>query len=393
MRSHIQRIFAETEHVLVQDCKGNRRCNPIAWRKDLAELGITRLDLPDYAGGLNCDALEMINFFALFGRFSLDLRDVPGIGHFGAIKCLRGRSKKNLLEAVKEATSFAAVAITEESGGSDLHNLQTKARPSGQQYEISGSKRYISRLQEASHVVVFCQTPRGGLQSNLTAFLLDLPNQEIEIEVIPSVGIRGVSWGAAHFQKVLVDRARRLGGEGEGFRIFRQHFSYWRLMMAAAAVGSSRALVEMCVSRLKDRQAFGSPIGRFTHLQQELAVAAARVHQAWLMVEYTARKLAAGHNCYYDAAMCKAEAVEHALQVATWATHIFAAEGYEAESEVERRFRDLRGLRIADGTTEVLRGQVARGLLGDELYEMALGRHRADALHSMNLNGQLRSAS
>ncbi|ONH50881.1 hypothetical protein BLL36_23500 [Pseudomonas cedrina subsp. cedrina] len=95
---------------------------------------------------------------------------------------------------------------------------------------------------------------------------------------------------------------------------------------------------------------------------------------AWLLVQSTAQRLDRRAYCYVDAAMAKAESLEVAIAAVQWAMLVHGAEGYCADLGLEKILRDLMGLRIADGTPDVLRGQVARGLLGETLYSESLGR-------------------
>jgi len=144
--------------------------------------------------------------------------------------------------------------------------------------------------------------------------------------------------------------------------------------MAAAAIGCAREAINQTVVRLKSRRAFGGPIGRFSHLQQALATHVAQLHMAWLLVASVMERLDRKEPVRAAAAMTKAEAIEAAIAAVEWAMQVHGAAGYCAHSDLEKRLRDLLGLRIADGTTDVLRTEVARSLLGEDLYEMTLGR-------------------
>ncbi|WP_426683818.1 acyl-CoA dehydrogenase family protein [Xanthomonas translucens pv. undulosa] len=95
---------------------------------------------------------------------------------------------------------------------------------------------------------------------------------------------------------------------------------------------------------------------------------------AWLLTQNTARRIELKQYSYVDAAMAKAESVEASLAAVQWSMLVHGAYGYSAEAHLEKSLRDLLGLRIADGTTDVLRGQVARGILGEELYSLSIGR-------------------
>lgn len=214
----------------------------------------------------------------------------------------------------------------------------------------------------------------ADLDHGLTVFLLPALTDGLEIEDIPSLGLTGCSWGAITLNDVYVPRSRRVGGEGQGFSLFSEHFTYWRCAMAAAAIGAAEAALNAARQRLQTRIAFDGPIGRFTHLQQEYAKHASRVYMAWLLVQNTSTRIDRKLHSYVDAAMTKAESIEASIAAAEWAMLVHGAEGYAVNSGLGKICRDLLGLRVADGSTDVLRGQVARGLLGEQLYSQSLGR-------------------
>ncbi|MGZ5280592.1 MAG: acyl-CoA dehydrogenase family protein, partial [Pseudobdellovibrionaceae bacterium] len=167
----------------------------------------------------------------------------------------------------------------------------------------------------------------------------------------------------------------RIGGHGEGGKVFREHFLYWRLMMAAAAVGTGKGAIEQAVERMRTRDAFGGPIGRFTHLQQELAEHTAKLHMLSLLIHQAAGLL--DKQKYSEAAslvaMAKAEGVEWALKASDFAMQLFGAEGYTDLTDLGTRVADLQGLRIADGTTHVMRQEVVRQVYGQDFWNLAIG--------------------
>ncbi|WP_143169999.1 acyl-CoA dehydrogenase family protein [Pseudomonas fluorescens] len=345
--------------------------SPIVWRSTIPEL--CRLDCARTRRGIDAHgAAQMVNLFRFFGGLSLDLRDVPGLGHGRLLSLAKGQAFEAFLRDVASGESFAAICITEASGGSDLHSLQTTAVRCEGGYTLTGCKHYVARLRQANLYVVFANV--AGLDRSLSVFLVPASADGIVVHDIPALGLQGRSWGALELNQVFVPKQHRVGGEGQGFSLFSTHFSYWRCAMAAAAIGAAQATLDRCKERLQHRQAFDGPIGRFTHLQQGYAQHAARLHMAWLLVQSTALRLDKQAYCYIDAAMAKAESVEIAIAAAQWAMLIHGAEGCCVSTGLEKNLRDLLGLRIADGTPDVLRGQVARGLLGETLYSLSLGR-------------------
>jgi alkylation response protein AidB-like acyl-CoA dehydrogenase len=350
--------------------------NPIAWRRQTRGCALPGADLPERAGGCNYNARTMVDLFAQCGKHNLDLRDVPGGGHARLVTLVNTRQFDTFLRGVANADYFCAVAITEEDAGSDMHALQTTATPTRGGYFLRGKKSYIARLAQSSHAIVFAHVPRPGAEKRLTAFLVALDTDGLTQTVFDAFGLHGVSFGTLAMVKVFVPSAQRVGGEGQGFQLFTRHFTYWRTAMAAAAIGCARGALDQAMAWLHARHAFGGPIGRFSHLQQELAQHVARVHMAWLLICAVAERIDARQPAFADAAMAKAEAVEIALAAADWAMRTHGARGHTTQYDIAQRYRDLASLRIADGTTDVLRGQVARALLGEELYELSLSRER-----------------
>lgn len=348
--------------------------DPLIWRESipaLASLGYQNIN------GSNIRSLSIGNLmdaYRFFGSISLDLRDVPGLGH-GRIFQLPKQSSQFAaqLSNIASAKSFAAICITEEQGGSDLHAIKTTAERKAGGYELNGRKKFVGRLRQADIYIVFAKTT--DTSHGLSVFYIDSSHPSLAVSDDNAMGLRGVSWGQLDLENVWIPTKNRIGGEGQGFSLFSSHFSFWRCAMAAAAIGAAESALEKAKLRLHHRSAFSAPIGRFTHLQQEYAKHASRLYMAWLLVQSTARRIELKQYSYIDAAMAKAESVEAAIASTQWSMLAHGAYGYSAEANLEKTMRDLLGLRIADGTTDVLRGQVARGLLGEDLYALSIGRH------------------
>jgi alkylation response protein AidB-like acyl-CoA dehydrogenase len=222
---------------------------------------------------------------------------------------------------------------------------------------------------------VFASVKRAASNPLITVFLVPRATPGLRTTPMEPAGMASVTWGQVMLQDVRVPRANRIGGEGQGLSLFVRHFSYWRTLMAALAVGSAEAAVDQAAAWMKTRHAFGGPIGRFSHLQQALAHWVARLRMAWLLVDDVAQRIDSKRASVADGAMVKAEALEAAIAAVEWSMTVLGGAGYVVDTGLEKRYRDMRGLRIADGTTDVLRGQVARALLGERLYELSLNRN------------------
>ena len=155
--------------------------------------------------------------------------------------------------------------------------------------------------------------------------------------------------------------------------MFREHFLYWRLMQTAAAIGTAERALEMMAERLTTRYAFGGPIGRFTHLQQSMGQHTTELKMAFSLAKEAARLLDQGKLDEADLLIngLKAEGVEIALKAVDAATRAFGREGYSDLVDLGDRLRDLNGLRIADGTADVMRSDVVRQQFGSKFWKMA----------------------
>jgi alkylation response protein AidB-like acyl-CoA dehydrogenase len=367
------RIYSEVAKIL-NDNIGDDLFKPLSWRRKLTVCKVAGIDTSCLVGGLGFSNVDISEIFALFGMIDLNLRDVPGVGH---ARILTKNTEKfsGVLNGILNGTEYCGVAITEEGAGSDLHELATIALPDKDGYILNGKKCFIARIAESSYFIVFAHVIRENGYKRLTAFLVFKDQPNIVYEEMNCSGFKGVSWGKIEFRNIFIPKSMRIGGEGEGFKIFIQHFTYWRTVQSAAALGSAYAAFSQAVEHLQNRKCFGGLIGRFSHLQQELAYHISRLNMCWLLTQKIMENLDKNRFQFYEACMLKAEALEIAIKVVMWSMKVHGARGCLEDNLLEKRLRDLTALRIADGVTDVLRGQVAKSIIGSELYEFALGRN------------------
>ncbi len=167
-----------------------------------------------------------------------------------------------MLRAIARNDAYCAIAITEPDVGSDLRALATVARPVDGGYVLDGTKQHISRISECTHFIVFAAVKRAANDPLITAFLVPRNAAGLETEPMRPSGLGAVAWGRVLLRQVKVPSACRIGGEGQGHSLFRRHFCYWRTMMAALAIGSAQAAIDQTAVWVKNRNAFGGPIGR-----------------------------------------------------------------------------------------------------------------------------------
>ncbi len=277
---------------------------------------------------------------------------------------------KRVLNDIVAGNAYVAVAITEPDAGSDMRAMESRATKVGDGFALSGQKLWNARLRQATHVVLYTSASNGKPGAR-TAFLLPIDHPGLQIIDEYAHGLTGNSFGGLKFNDMFVGPEYLLGEDGDGGEIFNEHFMYWRLMQSAAAIGCGEAALQQMADRIKERQAYGGPIGRFTHLQQPLGEYTTKLNMAMALAREAAELMDQGK---YDVASplvngIKAEGVEIALAASDAAMRAHGALGYSRQVDLGDRVRDLMGLRIADGTTDVMRMETVRSVYGPSFGE------------------------
>jgi alkylation response protein AidB-like acyl-CoA dehydrogenase len=349
--------------------------SPRKWREKTASFGLPGLDLPLEYGGSAWPAAKVIEAFMCAGRHDLNCRDVVGGAHARLLIRSENPIILDVVRQVAAGKAYVAITMTEPQAGSDFHAIKSTARKVDGGYRLTGEKRYVARLEQATHVIIFTQAASGEPR-RLSAFVLPIDTPGLERYSFGAHGLKGNSFGGLKFNDLFVADKQLLGADGQGDTIFVDHFRYWRLMQVGAALGTAERALELMAERLSSREAYGAPIGRFTHLQQALGQYTTELRMAKSLAREAAQMLDRGEYQSADPIISglKAEGVEIALQAVDAATRAFGAEGYSDRVDLGDRLQDLNGLRIADGTTDVMRMDVVRTSYknGRELWNMAV---------------------
>lgn len=361
----------------VSELRGTEKfLSPRAWRKTTAAFGLPGLDLPVAFGGEGWKAVDMIEVFRHAGQYNLNFRDVVGGAHVRPLLSSESPEVLDIVRQVAKGDGYVAIAITEPTAGSDIRAIRSTARRVDGGYLLTGTKRLNARLDQATHLILFTQGTTG-VEGDLSVFVLPIDTPGLKIEHLAAHGLTGNSYGGVSFKDVFVPESHRLGEDGKGMSLFFRHFLYWRLMQTAAAIGTGEDALRQMADRIKSREAFGSPIGRFTHLQQPIGQHTTELKMAYALAKQAAQRIdQEDFGPETRALICglKAEGVEVALNSVDAAMRAFGGEGYSTLVDLGDRLRDLNGLRIADGTTDVMRMEVVRWTFGHEFWEMAVER-------------------
>jgi acyl-CoA dehydrogenase len=255
-----------------------------------------------------------------------------------------------------EGERISCFAITEPGAGSDARNIRTTARPDGGDYVINGEKTFITRGNEADFVMAFAVVPDAGV----TCFLVDR-DMGWKSEPIPTMG----EWGPASlvFEDVRVPAGNILGEVGKGFDLAMSWIRQGRYLIPARAIGSAERLLQMAIDYAKIRQSMGHPIADYQAIQWQIADSQVEIEGAKWLTLYAAWRVQQGLDARHASSIAKLNGAVMANQVVDRVMQIHGGMGYTKELPVERWYRELRLLRIYEGTDEIQRRTIARNLL------------------------------
>ena len=268
--------------------------------------------------------------------------------------------KEKYLPRVASGAAIAAFAISEEGAGSDISALSTSGKKEGANYIVNGSKAWISNAGIADFYLVFCRTEKEPGAKGLTAFVVDANSEGLEVtEKIELLAPHPI--GTLRFRNVKIPTTQMVGSPGEGFKVALETLDLFRCTVGAAALGFARSAMEQAVNRSMERKAYGHPLSDFQLTQQKIADMAVKIDASALLVYRAAWEKDEGkERITREAAMAKMYATEKAQQVIDSAVQIFGALGLVSGHSLEKLYREIRLLRIYEGTTEIQKLIIAK---------------------------------
>jgi acyl-CoA dehydrogenase len=260
-----------------------------------------------------------------------------------------------------------AFGVTEPGAGTDTTSIRTTATREGNQYVVNGRKIYISRVEQSDLMILLARTtPPHEVEKRsrgLSVFLVDLREAE-GLTVKPRRVMMNNATTELAFDELRVPADNLIGEEGEGFRYILDGMNAERILIAAECVGDGRWFVERATERAAEREVFGRPIGMNQGVQFPIARAYASVEAASLMVEKAASLFDRGESCGTEANLAKLLAADASWEAANVAVQTFGGYGFDAEYDVERKFRETRLYQVAPISTNLILSYVAEHVLG-----------------------------
>jgi len=273
--------------------------------------------------------------------------------------------KRRFLTPLATGEKLGALAITEPEAGSDAAGIKTTAVRQGDHYALNGSKIFITNGGVADTYVCTAVTDKEAGHRGITDFIVEKGMPGLSFGApLHKLGINGSATTEVFFDNVRVPVENRLGEEGMGFKITMDTLDGGRVGIAAQAVGIAQSALDDAVTYIEQRKQFGKRISEFQAIQFMVADMATSIEAARLLTLQAAALRQQGIPCARESAMAKLYAGDVAVKVATDALQLFGGYGYIKEYPAERHLRDAKITQIYEGTQQIQRMVIARGIIG-----------------------------
>ena len=347
---------------------------PLENIRTLGENGLMGIEVPTEYGGAGMDpisyALAIVEIAAADAAHSTIVSVNNSLFCNGILKFGSEAQKQLYVRAIAEGREIGAFALTEPQSGSDATAMRCRAvRQDDGSFKINGKKSWITSGPVAKYIVLFAMTDPAKGAKGVTAFMVDTAKPGFfRGKTEPKLGIRASATCEIEFQDYVASADEVLGTEGEGFKIAMGVLDAGRIGIAAQAVGIARAAYEASLSYVRERKAFGAPIGSFQMIQSKIADMKCKLDASLLLTLRAAWKKqqteTKGGRFSTEAAVAKLTASEACMWIAHQAVQIHGGMGYSKEMPLERYFRDAKITEIYEGTSEIQRMVIARNETG-----------------------------
>jgi alkylation response protein AidB-like acyl-CoA dehydrogenase len=364
------RKFVEKEVIPVASGMDHRNEYPHELVRQMREMGLFGLNIPEEFGGAGVDTTTFAMVFEEIARGWLGLAGVIGSNSVMCDVVVRFGTedqKRRFLPSMATGEKRGGICLTEPDAGTDLQNISTTATRDGAVYRVNGSKMWITNARHGNTFLLLVNTDPNAQPAyrGMSAFIFEkgAPGLNVSRD-IDKLGYKGVETCELHFDNFPVPAENLVGGlEGHGFRQVMTGLEAERLNVAARGLGIARAAFEEAIRYAQRRFTFGEPIANRQTIQNKLADMATKIEASRLLIYSAAEKRDRGERCDLEAGMAKLFATETAAEVSLEAMRILGANGYSKDFPVERYYRDAPLVVIGGGTNELQRLIIARNLL------------------------------
>jgi alkylation response protein AidB-like acyl-CoA dehydrogenase len=336
-------------------------------RKEALALGLYGFNFPAEIGGPGLSASMQLGILEELTYTSVPLSEALGYLPLSLTFC-NDEQRRRIVDPVLNADKTVTYALTEPDAGSDLAGLRTRARQVNGGWRLDGAKHFISHAETADYILVLAVTDESvPLKGRLTTFIVERTNPGI----VGMTRYRKMGWRGYHLNGFTLDGCfvpdrDVLGEVGNGFLAMMASINHDRILSACRSLGLAARAHEMACAYARERRAFGVPLREHQMIQTmvadndvEIEAARALIHRAVALAE------ANDPDFRIAASRAKLFSSEMGCRVTDRVLQIFGGMGYMSELPVERFYRDARGFRIGEGTSEMQRIQIARYALAD----------------------------
>ena len=342
--------------------------------QEFREMGLFGLTTPESFGGLGLGSADEVEVMLELCWAAAAFRSIVGIslglGSQSILADGTDEQRQTWLPRIASGEVITSFCLTEPDSGSDAAALRTRAERDGNDYVLTGAKRYITNAPLAGLFIVMARTQPERLPKNahVTAFLVPAGTPGLRLGARDRKMGQSGAWSCdVHLEGVRVPASAIIGGvEGRGFATAMKSLDRGRINVAAVCVGQARRILHEATRYSVERKQFGEPIGNFQLVQAMLADSQADLYAAECMLRDVARRYDRGERVSLEASCAKMFCSEMVGRIADRAVQIHGGAGYMRDSVVERLYRDVRLFRIYEGTT-----QIQQLIIGRELTRRA----------------------
>jgi alkylation response protein AidB-like acyl-CoA dehydrogenase len=364
------RDFAKTELLPGVIDRDNKQEFPAQQIKMMGEMGFLGMMVDPKYGGGGMDTLSYVLAMEELSKIDASASVIMSVNNslvcYGLEKYANENQKQKYLIELATGKKLGAFCLSEPEAGSDATSQKTTAIDKGDHYLLNGTKNWITNGGSADYYIVIAQTDKEKKHKGINAFIVEKSWDGFEIGAKEDkLGIRGSDTHSLMFNDVKVPKENRIGEEGFGFPFAMKTLSGGRIGIAAQALGIAAGAYELARDYSKVRKSFGTEICNHQAIAFKLADMHTNIEAARMLVYKSAWDKDQGNNYDMSSAMAKVFASQVAMDVTVEAIQVHGGNGYVKDYHVERLMRDAKITQIYEGTSEIQKIVISRGLLKD----------------------------
>ena len=373
------------EHIMIRDAardfsknellpgvidRDNKQEFPTQQIKMMGEMGFLGMMVNQKYGGGGMDTLSYVLAMEEISKIDASASVIMSVNNslvcYGLEKYANEDQKQKYLIELATGKTLGAFCLSEPEAGSDATSQKTTAIDKGDHYLLNGTKNWITNGSSANYYIVIAQTDKEKKHKGINAFIVEKSWDGFEIGAKEDkLGIRGSDTHSLIFNDVKVPKENRIGVEGFGFSFAMKTLSGGRIGIAAQALGIAAGAYELARNYSKVRKSFGTEICNHQAIAFKLADMHTNIEAARMLVYKSAWDKDQGNNYDMSSAMAKVFASQVAMDVTVEAIQVHGGNGYVKDYHVERLMRDAKITQIYEGTSEIQKIVISRGLLKD----------------------------